>query len=37
VPVGVDPGYRPLWVPGTHVWNGFTATYVPGHYVWQAP
>jgi len=36
-PIGVDPGYRPLWVPGSHVWNGFSHTYVPGHYVWQTP
>jgi hypothetical protein len=37
VPIGVDPGYRPLWAPGTYVWNGFTSTYIPGHYVWQTP
>src|SRR5207249_6709342 len=36
-PIGVDPGYRPLWVPGTYVWNGFSSTYVPGHYVWRSP
>jgi len=36
-PDGVDPGYRPLWVPGTYLWNGFSSTYVPGHYVWQTP
>jgi len=35
--IGVDPGYRPLWVPGTYVWNGFSSTYMPGHYVWQTP
>ena len=35
--IGVDPGYRPLWVTGTYVWNGFSSAYVPGHYIWQAP
>lgn len=35
--IGVDPGYRPLWVPGTYTWNGFSSTPVPGHYVWGAP
>jgi hypothetical protein len=32
-----DPGYRPIWIPGTHRWNGFGSTWVPGHWVWQAP
>ncbi len=31
--IGVDPGYRPLWVPGTDIWNGFESVWVPGHWV----
>src|SRR2546425_10296344 len=30
-----DPGYRPMWVPGTTCWTGFEAILVPGH--WQGP
>ncbi len=32
-----DPGYRPIWIPGTYHWNGFGSTWEPGHWVWQAP
>jgi hypothetical protein len=33
-PSGVDPGYRPLWVPDAYWWDGFKATRVPGHWRW---
>jgi len=31
----LTPGYRPLWVPGTYLWNGFESVWVPGHWVWE--
>jgi|GEM_PF-2059708 YXWGXW repeat-containing protein len=34
-PLGIDPGYRPLWVPGTYVWNGIDWNWAPGHWVWE--
>ena len=33
--IGITPGYRPLWVPGTYLWNGFKSVWVPGHWVWE--
>ncbi len=33
-PLGIDPGYRPLWVPDTYLWNGFGTIRIPGHWVW---
>ena len=35
IPLGVDPGYRPLWIPGTYVWNGSGWVWAPGHWVWE--
>jgi len=35
VPLGIDPGYRPLWVPGTYVRNGSSWVWVSGHWVWE--
>jgi hypothetical protein len=33
--IGITPGYRPLWVTGTYLWNGFESVWVPGHWVWE--
>ena len=33
VPLGIDPGYRPLWVQGTYVWYGTGWVWAPGHWV----
>jgi len=33
--MGITAGYRPVWVPGTYLWNGFESVWMPGHWVWE--
>ena len=31
--VGLDPGYRPLYIPGSWCWDGSRSVWVPGRWV----
>ncbi len=34
LPLRVDPGDRPVWVPATRCWTGFESVWVSGHWQW---